>query len=118
MISRVSSNYLKKDKPIIVPQEGCLSIPDMWTPTKRYREVTVKSLGEDGELLTQEFSEFLAIIVQHEVDHMNGIVNTQRKYFPPEVAGRNERCPCGSGKKYKKCCIEKLVQPEVKEIKP
>ncbi|MBU3912866.1 MAG: SEC-C domain-containing protein [Nanoarchaeota archaeon] len=30
----------------------------------------------------------------------------QNKKFPRKI-GRNEPCPCGSGKKYKKCCLEK-----------
>ena len=98
--------------PIINPQEGCLSLPNIWTATRRYHEITVKTLGREG-METLKFSGFPAIVVQHEVDHMNGVINTQRRYTPKKVAGRNDPCPCKSGKKYKKCCIDKLRQPEI-----
>ena len=49
------------------------------------------------------------ICVQHEIDHLNGVVCMDRKVNTTIVkdakVGRNEPCPCGSGKKYKKCCL-------------
>ena len=36
---------------------------------------------------------------------------------PPGPAGRNDPCPCGSGKKYKKCCLEKHQAEESKRLK-
>ena len=32
--------------------------------------------------------------------------------------GRNSRCPCGSGKKYKKCCLSKDEKSEIKSLEP
>ena len=52
-----------------------------------------------------------SVCVQHEIDHLNGVVCMDRKVNTTIVKdkkiGRNEPCPCGSGKKYKKCCINK-----------
>jgi len=110
----VNPVFLKASGPIIVPKEGCLSIPDVWTATKRFNNVTVRFLGKEGSE-TVDFSGFPAIVVQHEIDHLNGMLNTERRYIPPQKVGRNDPCPCGSGKKYKKCCIDKLVQPTLKE---
>lgn len=108
----------KADKHIIVPKEGCLSIPHIWSQTRRYLNITVKMAVEgQKEPITRDFEGFPAIVVQHEIDHMNGVVNLQRRYFPPQVVGRNQPCPCKSGKKYKKCCIDKLSQPGA-ELKP
>ena len=107
----------KATTPVIVPREGCLSIPNMWPATKRYHEITVQTLGKE-KMETLEFSGFLAIVVQHEVDHMNGVVNTQRRYIPPILVGRYEPCPeClkkGITIKYKKCKahFEKVYAPE------
>jgi len=42
--------------------------------------------------------------MQHEVDHMNGVLCIDRRVKKVVKIGRNEPCPCGSGKKYKKCC--------------
>ena len=45
-------------------------------------------------------------------------VNYLKEKYGHKV-GRNETCPCGSGKKYKYCCLEKDKQPAIKEeIKP
>jgi len=102
--------------PLVLPKEGCLSIPDSWPATRRYGGVTITNETEEGRV-TQEFTGFAAIIVQHEIDHMDGILNFQRRYIPSKVAGRNDPCPCGSGLKYKKCCIDKLQQPTKPEEK-
>ena len=114
----VNPVIIKADKHIIVPKEGCLSIPHIWSQTRRYLNITVRMTAEDQkEPITRDFEGFPAIVVQHEIDHMNGVVNLQRRYFPPKVVGRNQPCPCKSGKKYKKCCIDKLSQPGA-ELKP
>lgn len=102
--------------PIIVPKEGCLSMPNVWTPTKRFNKITVRTMGREGDK-TLEFTGFRAIVVQHEIDHMNGVLNIDRRYIPEQKVGRNDPCPCGSGTKYKKCCIDKLVQSKTKETK-
>jgi len=113
--------------------EGCLSFPGKGCHTKRYETVEVKSDNVDGTMVfsgvdtgeeakgtwedgqqkqNRELRTLEAVCVQHEIDHLNGmrildraqeltIRRTERKI------GRNEPCPCGSGKKYKKCCIGK-----------
>ena len=113
--------------------EGCLSFPGKGCHTKRYETVEVKSDNVDSTIIfsgvdtgeeakgtwedgqqkqNREIRTLEAVCVQHEIDHLNGmrildraqeltIRRTERKI------GRNEKCPCGSGKKYKKCCIGK-----------
>lgn len=101
-----------KDR-MIIPQEGCLSFPKKVCKTVRYTEIVV----EDDNLGTLSLSlkdSFLPIIFQHEIDHLNGrtifdnvlIIPT---YHAPKVPGRNEKCTCGSGKKYKHCCLTKSL---------
>ena len=50
-----------------------------------------------------------SICVQHEIDHLNGITIHDRKRETTvkveKKVGRNDPCSCGSGKKYKKCCL-------------
>jgi peptide deformylase len=113
--------------------EGCLSYPGKGVNTKRYRDVIIsteqsesdwyfsgaqvpkdgkgswekeQSNNEDAQLRVLE-----SVCVQHEIDHLNGVVCMDRKRETTVVrdkkVGRNEPCPCGSGKKYKKCCINK-----------
>ncbi len=35
------------------------------------------------------------------------LIPTHQPYISPKKIGRNDPCPCGSGKKYKKCCLQK-----------
>lgn len=53
--------------------EGCLSL-DGERPTKRFKNITVKYLDVNFKEHTQEFSDFIAQIIQHEVDHCDGIL--------------------------------------------
>lgn len=54
-------------------QEGCLSYPDFYTEIKRFQNVTVKFLDRDWVEHTQMFEGFDAVVVQHELDHLDGI---------------------------------------------
>jgi peptide deformylase len=57
--------------------EGCLSIPDIWGNVTRKKEVTLSWQDEHGNKFKQVFTGFPSIIIQHEVDHLNGILFTK-----------------------------------------
>lgn len=84
--------------------EGCLSFPGKTVNTRRYKSIhIVNNLVEPYNFIIHGFE---AIVCQHELDHLNGILlidreikeNIKKKVRP------NDQCPCGSGKKYKRCC--------------
>lgn len=58
--------------------EGCLSIPGIRGLVPRYRTIEVEYLSVDGTLHRQEFTDFVARIFQHELDHLDGIVFVDR----------------------------------------
>lgn len=58
--------------------EGCLSIPNVWGKVHRSSSVTLKYQDETGLTHQEEFKGFHATIIQHETDHINGILFTQR----------------------------------------
>jgi len=113
--------------------EGCLSWPKKGVHTKRFKNVIVKTeqsesewyfsgvettmegkgqWEQEGKKQDQEDRLLEAICVQHEIDHLNGIscIDKEVKLEPivmDKKVGRNDPCPCGSGKKYKKCCLGK-----------
>ncbi|MBI3366568.1 peptide deformylase [Candidatus Roizmanbacteria bacterium] len=58
--------------------EGCLSIPKIWSPVKRATKFLLEYQTINGVKKTEWFSGFEAVIIQHEVDHLNGILFTQR----------------------------------------
>ncbi len=53
-------------------EEGCLSVPGYFAHVKRYEQVTVEALNVDGQLLHIEASGLLAVVLQHELDHLHG----------------------------------------------
>jgi len=94
--------------------EGCLSFPKKGCHTKRYKTIEVKVDNIESNMTfgvgDTEVDLLESVCVQHEIDHLNGMRILDRaqeltiKRDKPKI-GRNEPCPCGSGKKYKKCCI-------------
>src|SRR6266704_3793097 len=58
--------------------EGCLSIPDMRGVVPRYTAVRLEAYDRTGEKLSAVAKEFFARVVQHETDHLNGIVYLDR----------------------------------------
>jgi len=55
-------------------EEGCLSVPGIYEKVQRAEKVTVRALNEKGESFTLEAEGFLAICIQHEMDHLRGKV--------------------------------------------
>ncbi len=59
-------------------EEGCLSFPTLSYPTKRSMSVVAKGWNMHGEPITVEGSELLARAIQHETDHLDGVVFIDR----------------------------------------
>ncbi len=58
--------------------EGCLSLPDFRETVERSKKIKVEYLDEWGKKQTLEDEDFLAIVIQHEIDHLDGIVALDR----------------------------------------
>ncbi|MEK7597318.1 MAG: peptide deformylase [Patescibacteria group bacterium] len=67
-----------KSKKPRVKLEGCLSIPRIWGPVKRAERIFLHYQDLTGKKYLKWFTGFEAIIIQHEMDHLNGVVFTQR----------------------------------------
>lgn len=59
-------------------REGCLSLPDYTGNVRRWRNVTVEALTPDGEPLRIDSEGFEAVVIQHEIDHLDGILFLDR----------------------------------------
>jgi len=74
----------------IIYQEGCLSVPSFYEDITRYEHITVNYLDRDGNTKLLETDGLMSIAVQHEVDHLNGILfidklsYSRRKKFEKE----------------------------------
>ena len=58
--------------------EGCLSVPDTRGLVPRYRQIEVEYTNPRGEAIQKVLTDFVARIFQHELDHLDGIVFTDR----------------------------------------
>ncbi|MBN1943995.1 MAG: peptide deformylase [Phycisphaerae bacterium] len=70
-------------------EEGCLSFPNIFCRVKRAGRVTVEALGLDGKPFTQTVEGLHARIVQHENDHLDGILLSDRMGSVAKLAKRH-----------------------------
>lgn len=55
-------------------QEGCLSIPEVYDTVERPARVRIEAMDEHGQAFSTETDGLLAVCIQHELDHLKGIV--------------------------------------------
>lgn len=63
---------------LIDSEEGCLSLPEYTTVVKRADRLAVKGLDRDGNPVEMECSGLLARAIQHEIDHLDGVLLIDR----------------------------------------
>lgn len=76
-----SINPVQKKKSNRKPKikyEGCMSLPRIWGEMKRAEKVLISFQDQHGKKYEKWYSGFAAQIIQHEIDHLNGILFTQR----------------------------------------
>lgn len=61
-----------------VMREGCMSVPDYTGDVERATTITVRYMDQDGNSRTVEASGFEAVAIQHEIDHLDGILFLDR----------------------------------------
>jgi peptide deformylase len=55
-------------------EEGCLSVPEIYDEVERSAQVRVRYLGYDGKPIEEAAEGTLAVCMQHEIDHLNGVL--------------------------------------------
>lgn len=92
--------------------EGCLTWKGKTIVARRNMFVDVEFYTPDGEFHQETHKGFQGQVWQHEINHINGVEEDVKDrgelidFEDDKKIGRNDACPCGSGKKFKKCCIE------------
>jgi peptide deformylase len=69
---------LESEGEILSENEGCLSVPDFRSDVKRSSLVLVEGIDREGNPLKIEAEGYMAIVLQHEIDHLNGILFIER----------------------------------------
>ena len=73
-IVMVNPEILKYSDETVVTEEGCLSIPELYYDVERPAEVTVRYTDLDGKTVERDAKDRLAICIQHELDHLDGVL--------------------------------------------
>lgn len=74
----INPEITHRSENLVLFTEGCLSVPDKELPIIRHKEITVQYTDRDNKSCTLKAQEFLAVVCQHEIDHLDGILMTDR----------------------------------------
>lgn len=74
IIAFINPKIIKKSWRKNIEEEGCLSIPGVFLPVKRHNSVTMEFLNLAGEKQILKAKNLLARVLQHEIDHLDGIL--------------------------------------------
>ena len=73
-ITLINPEIIVKSEEVFINEEGCLSVPGCYAKVDRHATVTVKALDRKGKEFTLDGDELLSICIQHELDHLDGIL--------------------------------------------
>lgn len=74
----VNPRIIEATEKTISENEGCLSVPDFRSDVPRFERIVVEGLDRHGKNLKFEATGLLSVILQHEIDHLNGILFIDR----------------------------------------
>ncbi len=70
----INPEIVKYEGNIVEDYEGCLSVKDIYGKVPRYSKIRVRAINIEGQEVRFKADGFLARVIQHEIDHTNGIV--------------------------------------------
>ena len=85
VLALINPHILKKSKEKNIMEEGCLSFPGIYLDIKRSNTIEVEALNLDGKKVKFEAKGLLARVIQHETDHIKGILFFNRLCFVEKV---------------------------------
>lgn len=77
-LALVNPQVIEASKELMIYEEGCLSVPDFEENISRPRRVHIRYLDESGKPYQKWFEGYDAVVVQHEMDHLEGVVVLDR----------------------------------------
>ncbi len=88
----LNPEIVKASDEMVMGVEGCLSIPNIVGEVERHDAIHIKGLNRRGQPIRIKAQGWLARIFQHEIDHLNGVVFTDRavKVWQPETEEEKE----------------------------
>ncbi len=74
----INPEIVASEGSMVSENEGCLSVPDFRSDVERYATVTVTGMDRNGKPVTIEADGILSVILQHEIDHLRGVLFIDR----------------------------------------
>ncbi|MGL5830586.1 MAG: peptide deformylase [Candidatus Altimarinota bacterium] len=74
VIPMINPEIISHSEKMEIGEEGCLSVPDYFDDVKRFKDIVVKYQDAKGREQKLKLSDLNARVVQHEIDHLNGIL--------------------------------------------
>lgn len=81
----LNPEIIKKGKEKVTTKEGCLSVDGVWLDVERAKKIKAVAINEEGEKIEIETEGVLAVVLQHEIDHLNGILFIDRVGFLKKI---------------------------------
>lgn len=97
-LTLIDPEIIKHEGTPVEEPEGCLSVKDLYGLVPRYPKIRVRAIGADGRQVRIKAEGFLARVLQHEIDHTNGVmfidhVTSQENFFKLNQAGELNPMP-------------------------
>lgn len=70
----INPEITKKSEALLESEEGCFSVPGVYGLVKRHKKISVRALNRHGRRIEFEAKNFPAFVIQHEIDHLDGIL--------------------------------------------
>lgn len=74
----INPRWKKSSEDTDIQYEGCMSVPQIRGKVERYKNIELTYYNEKGKKITKQISGFFARLVQHECDHLDGIIFLER----------------------------------------
>ena len=86
----INPEIVEQSADFVAGWEGCLSIPGIRGLVPRSRRIRIRYQSLDGQTIEGEFTDFVARVIQHEDDHLHGLVFLDRLASPRDVVTERE----------------------------
>jgi len=80
----INPKIIEKSKETILREEACISLPNCTGMVRRHKAITVEFMDIKGKKQNKKYKEFNAVIIQHEIDHLDGVLFMDKVVKMPE----------------------------------
>ena len=85
----INPKIIKTSSTMIESEEGCLSVPNVYGLVERHRRIKLEALNRHGRRVELDQRNFPAIVFQHEIDHLDGILFIDKMKGEQKTTGRH-----------------------------